>query len=108
MKHAACQSILGIDLDGESDKTPAAVSIGASKIRNVSPHGELGLDEKVRTELIATIVSIIERRGVPPHVHQAALTLVGWLARRKICEQPCQSGLIEARTQSMRANSGRR
>lgn len=99
---------LGIDLVNRSDKTAAAVVISWSKIRKLSPHGDSGLDEKVRTELIATIVSIIKRRGVPPHVHQAALTLVGWLARRKVCERPCQSGLIEARKQSMRVTSGRR
>ena len=108
MKHASCQRILGIDLAHRSDKTAAAVLISASRTENVSPHGDSGLDEKVRTELIATIVSIIKRRGVPPHVHQAALTLVGWLARRKVCEQPCQRGLIEVRKQSMRVTSGRR
>lgn len=93
---------------GRSDKTAAAVVISASSTPNVSPHGESGLDEKERTELIATIVSIIKRRGVPPHVHQAALTLVGWLARRKLCERPCQRGLIEARKQTIRVTSGRR
>ncbi len=108
MKHATCQSILGIDLAVRSDKTAAAVVIGSSKTQDLSPHRESGLDEHERTELIATIVSIIKRRGVPPHVHQAALTLMGWLARRKLCERPCQSGLIEARKQAMRMTTGRR
>jgi hypothetical protein len=108
MKHATCQRILGIDLVDRSDKTAAAVLIVASKNQKLSPHGESGLDEQERTELIATIVSIIKRRGVPPHVHQAALTLMGWLARRKMCEQPCQTGVVEARKESLRMTPGRR
>ncbi|MCU0694180.1 MAG: hypothetical protein MUF54_22535 [Polyangiaceae bacterium] len=63
--------------------------------------------EKQRTALIAAIVSVIRTDGVPGDVHQAALTLVGWLARRRICERPCQSGLVEARKQLVRVTSRR-
>ncbi|HNS97763.1 MAG TPA: hypothetical protein PLJ27_24990 [Polyangiaceae bacterium] len=107
MKHATCQRILGIDLVDRSDKTPAAV-LNGSKNQDLPPHGEPGLDEQERTELISTIVTVIRRRGVPPHVHQAALTLMGWLARRKICEHPCQTGVAEAHQQSLRMTSSRR
>lgn len=99
---------LGIDLNARSDKTSAAVVISSSNTQDLALHGESGLDERERTQLIATIVSIIGRREVPPHVYQAGLTLMGWLARRKPCESPCQRGLREARKQVMRVNNGQR
>ena len=65
---------------------------------------ELWLDEKQRTEVISTIVSIIRVKGVPPNVYQAALTIMGWLARRKPSESPCQIGVVEAQRQMAHAS----
>lgn len=60
---------------------------------------EARLDEHQRKQLIGVISSVIRCCDVPPHVHQAALTVIGWLAQRKTWEKPCQRGLVEARQQ---------
>jgi len=101
MKHAACQTILGIDSQNRSDKPPPAVLIRASNNHGHSPREQVGLDEQERTQLITTIVSLIQFDEIPPNVYQAALTLVGWLARRQLSEHPCNAGVAEAMTQSI-------
>jgi hypothetical protein len=108
MKHPACQRILGIDSDSKSDKPPSAVLSNAPINHQHSLHGELGLDEQERTDLITEIVSIIRFSDVPPHVVQAALTFTGWLARRQSTEHPCQTGVSEAKRQSILPTTDRR
>lgn len=66
---------------------------------------EASLDVQQRTQLIGIIASLLRRQGVPEEVHQAALTLMGWLAQRKLCEKPCQRGLVEARRQCLELHS---
>jgi len=40
------------------------------------------LGERDRTQLIGEIASVLNQPTVPPEARQAALTLIGWLARR--------------------------
>ncbi|MCL2822639.1 MAG: hypothetical protein FWD57_01485 [Polyangiaceae bacterium] len=61
------------------------------------------MDENKRTALIADVVYAISVHDTPPQVHQAALTLVGWLARRRPSEYPCRTGVAEAIRQSFPA-----
>jgi len=97
----------GVDLSTRSDKTAAVVFSNALRPEDESVHGEVGLAEQERTALIAAIVSVVRADGVPVEVHQAALTLVGWLARRCRKEKPCQRGLVEARKQLVRVTTRR-
>ena len=84
------------------DKPPAAVLIETLNHHHHHPSCvELGLDERGRTELMAMIVSVIRFEHLPPNVKQSALDLVGWLARRQVSERPCETGVVEARRQSM-------
>jgi hypothetical protein len=41
-----------------------------------------------RQRLIAEIASMLPKREVPPEARKAALTLIGWLARRTPTEPP--------------------
>lgn len=70
--------------------------------------GEANVAEEQRTALIAAIVSVVRHEQVPVDVQRAALTLVGWLARRHLVERPCTRGVVEARKQNMSLGGGRR
>lgn len=69
---------------------------------------EAGVAERERKELIADIVAFVRAESIPAEVRQAALTLVGWLARRRPEERACTRGLYEARKQSMSVAGGSR
>ncbi len=64
--------------------------------------------ERERKELIAAIVAAVRCDTIPSEVRQAALTLIGWLARRRPEETACTRGLYEARKQSMSVAGGTR
>lgn len=40
------------------------------------------LTEETRTRLIGEIATVLRAGTAPPEAHAAALTLIGWLARR--------------------------
>ena len=63
------------------------------------------MSEAQRKHLISVIVPMVRGPRVPPEVKDAAMVLVGWLARRRDTEAPCQRGVKEARKQSMRLAS---
>jgi hypothetical protein len=51
--------------------------------------------EQDRTRLIGEIASVLSDGTVPAEARAAALTLIGWLARRMPGEQPCRDGVEE-------------
>ena len=59
------------------------------------------LSEDERTSLMSRIVEAVRREDVPCDVQNAALTLVGWLARRYDHECPCTCGVVEALKQTI-------
>lgn len=51
--------------------------------------------EQDRTRLIGEIASVLSDGTVPAEARAAALTLIGWLARRMPGEQACRDGVEE-------------
>jgi hypothetical protein len=66
------------------------------------------LPESARKDLIAAIVEIVHSEQLSDDVRNAALTLIGWLARRHGHERACVRGLYEARKQAMAVHRGPR
>ena len=64
------------------------------------------MSEAQRKHLISIIVPLMG--GMPREVKEAAMVLVGWLARRREQEKPCQRGVQEARKQVMRLAADKR
>ena len=98
----------GLDSTPRWDKTPSAVRSAALRTQANAGFPPMNLTVEERTTLIARIVELLRGDDVPCHVRSAALTLVGWLARRHDAEKPCTCGLVEARKQSMKVAQGRR
>lgn len=66
------------------------------------------LPESVRKDLIGWIAGLVRSEQMSDEVRGAALTLIGWLARRHESECACTRGLYEARKQVMAVHGGRR
>ena len=66
------------------------------------------MSEAQRKHLISVIVPMARGKGVPQEVREAAMVIVGWLARRLDAERPCKRGLEEARKQVVRIASARK
>ena len=62
---------------------------------------EAPLPEGARKDLIAAIVEIVHSEPLSDEVRSAAMTLIGWLARRHGDERACSRGVYEARKQVM-------
>ena len=99
--------VIGLDLEPGWDKTPPVVRSGALRTQANAGCPPTILSEDERTCLISRIVGAIRGEDVPCEVRNAALTLVGWLARRYGAEKPCTSGLHEARKQAIKVAQGR-
>jgi hypothetical protein len=63
-------------------------------------------DESERARLIADIARLIREPTVPEGARRAALTLIGWLARRRPDELPHAAGVEEARNSKRHAIAG--
>jgi hypothetical protein len=59
-------------------------------------------DESTRTRLINDIMRLMQEPALPERTRAAALTLIGWLARRMPGEVPHALGVDEARRESER------
>ena len=66
------------------------------------------MSEAQRKHLISVILPIMRKEGVPKEVRDAAMVIVGWLARRLDTERPCKRGVKEARKQVMRIAAARK
>jgi hypothetical protein len=64
-------------------------------------------DETMRTRLIGDIVLLLRDTATPETARVAGLTLVGWLARRRIEETPHAAGVNEARESERRLRASR-
>jgi hypothetical protein len=69
---------------------------------------EGGVPERQRKDLISAIVNVVRSEPIPGEVRAAALTLVGWLARRARGERPCTCGIDEARRHLTPLRGGQR
>ena len=54
----------------------------------MKPRPCLQLEEQSRCRLIGDIVTLLDQDDVPKEAREAALTLVGWLARRMPWDHP--------------------
>lgn len=64
-------------------------------------------DEIERTRLITDITRLIREVTVPEGARLAGLTLIGWLARRRMDEVPHAIGIQEARESERRIKAAR-
>jgi hypothetical protein len=71
------------------------------------PFEEYPLDELERTRLIREISKLLTDKEIPESTRLAGLTLVGWLARRRLAETPHALGIAEARESERRLRAAR-
>ncbi len=71
------------------------------------PRGPRVADEIERTRLITDITRLIRGATCPEGARLAGLTLIGWLARRRIDEPPHSIGIEEARQSERRIRAAR-
>lgn len=64
-------------------------------------------DDSERTRLITDITRLIRGSAVPEGARLAGLTLIGWLARRRLDEAPHAIGIEEARQSERRIRAAR-
>lgn len=64
-------------------------------------------DDSERTRLITDITRLIRGSAVPEGARLAGLTLIGWLARRRVDEAPHAIGIEEARQSERRIRAAR-
>lgn len=64
-------------------------------------------DEIERARLIGDITRILGDADMPESTRTAGLTLIGWLARRKVSERPHALGVTEARESERRLRAAR-
>lgn len=62
-------------------------------------------DEAERTRLIADLAKLIRESPMPEGTRLAGLTLIGWLARRRLEESPHAIGIEEARQSERRVRA---
>ncbi len=99
---------LGIDTGLRRAKKTIDV-LSSTSCKSMQPCCEwAGMAEEERTTLMAAIISAVRYEGTPDDVRAAALTVVGWLARRKDSERACTTGVPEARRQLISFNGGQR
>jgi hypothetical protein len=64
----------------------------------IAPVGKPSLaDEAERTRLIADLTRLMNEPCIPEATRVAGLTLIGWLARRRLDELPHGLGIEQAR-----------
>jgi hypothetical protein len=64
-------------------------------------------DETERTRLIGAIMRLMREPSLPEATRHAGMTLVGWLARRRLEEAPHSIGIDEARESERRIRAAR-
>ena len=64
--------------------------------------------EEERTRLIGEIARVLRDGPVPDEARTAALTFIGWLARRMPGEMPHAIGVAEARQSEQRLRAAQR
>lgn len=89
---------------GAGDRSPeSGVRCLAAFGENAAATGGIDLpDETQRSRLIADITRLIREPAMPEPTRLAGLTLIGWLARRRLEEAPHAIGIEEARESEQR------
>lgn len=64
-------------------------------------------NEAERARLIADLTRLIREPSMPESTRHAGLTLIGWLARRRVEEVPHAIGIEEARQSERRTRAAR-
>ena len=99
---------MGLTCRENMTRERAPMPIAASKTQLTACCREGRVPESARKDLIATIVQIVRTEELTEDVRDAALTLVGWLARRRQAENACTRGVYEARKQVIAIHGGQR
>jgi len=95
-------------------KTVVSVEMQVAELRVVFDRGDavrrglIAADENERTRLISDITRLIREPCTPETTRTAALSLIGWLARRMPGEQAHALGVDEARESERRLKAGRK
>jgi hypothetical protein len=82
-------------------------SVEHAMLRSAFARGRRVADEIERTRLITDISRLIRGSTVPEGARMAGLTLIGWLARRRVDEAPHAVGIEEARESERRMRASR-
>jgi hypothetical protein len=111
-------------VSGNEDKGPVAEEREAAdtETRDIAGSGDLHVvrtssvvrtggcgvaDETERTRLIADITRLMREPAMPESTRVAGMTLIGWLARRRVDEAPHSIGIDEARESERRIRAAR-
>lgn len=86
----------GIDETEVWNRETAPAAHSCAHVEDMPTSNETSPAEEMRTGLIAAIVSLIRSGVLPSETRDAALVLVGWLARRCDGEPACARGVREA------------
>jgi hypothetical protein len=95
-------------------KTVVSVEMQVAELRVVFDRGDavrrglIAADENERTRLISDITRLIREPCTSETTRTAALSLIGWLARRMPGEQAHALGVDEARESERRLKAGRK
>jgi hypothetical protein len=95
----------GRDSDGRSAPASTAGLVGLCATFAIPEAGCPGCDEPERKRLMADIMRVLNESPVPEAARIAGLTLIGWLARRRMDEAPHAVGIPEARESEQRLRS---
>jgi hypothetical protein len=91
--------------DGDSEQPDSRTVERVSSIQPIG--GAVVADETERTRMITDIMRLLREDCLPEATRHAGLTLVGWLARRRLDEQPHGLGIEEARESERRILAAR-
>ncbi len=97
----------GEQADGDSEQPDSRTVERVSSIQPITGEAPQVADENDRTRMIADIMRILNEPCLPEATRHAGLTLVGWLARRRVDEQPHGLGIEEARESERRILAAR-
>jgi hypothetical protein len=103
-------SDLTTDDAGDADEASGVKSTSAFGFGSAPPPARqppAPADESERARLIAELAKLLREPALPESTRVAGLTLIGWLARRRLDESPHAIGIEEARQSERRLRTGR-
>jgi hypothetical protein len=103
-------SDLTTDDAGDADEASGVKSTSAFGFGSAPPpprNTPAAADEAERARLIAELAKLLHEPALPESTRVAGLTLIGWLARRRLEELPHAIGIEEARQSERRLRTGR-
>jgi hypothetical protein len=98
----------GSALRPEAQDAQDRTGLECDRVSGVEPIGGAAVtDESERTRLIHEIMRLMREPSMPEATRHAGMTLVGWLARRRVDEPPHSIGVDEARESERRVRAAR-